>query len=362
MPTFCEKDLNLIMLAVILAFSLLECGLPAFLWMLGAFLLGLLLWYFVSQSRYGAQVEDQRRKINALQDQLEKTTNTYRATQANFTQLLSNHKQLKAQLQQGPSPDGGIPAEPVRETEVIRTVEVTKEVPVVQVKEVIKEVEIVREVPVVETVEVIKEIEVIKEVPIEVVKEVEVIREVEVVKEVPIIQEVEVIREVPVEVVKEVEVPKIVEIIKEVPVEIIREVEVIKQVEVIREKAVGPRPLTSSEEDSVPADDDPRVDSRKPTDSGVLTNLIGETKEDNLRLIEGIGPKIESILKKAGLRTWRILSQMTAEEIREILLTEGGERYKVHDPSSWPQQALLAADGKFDELKAYQKGLDGGKF
>ena len=53
---------------------------------------------------------------------------------------------------------------------------------------------------------------------------------------------------------------------------------------------------------------------------------------------------------------------MTAEEIREILLTEGGERYKVHDPSSWPQQALLAADGKFDELKAYQKGLDGGKF
>ncbi|MEO0779182.1 MAG: hypothetical protein AAF146_21640 [Bacteroidota bacterium] len=318
------------MLAVILAFSLLECGLPAFLWMLGAFLLGLLLWYFVSQSRYGAQVEDQRRKINALQDQLEKTTNTYRATQANFTQLLSNHKQLKAQLQQGPSPDGGIPAEPVRETEVIRTVEVTKEVPVVQVKEVIKEVEIVREVPVVETVEVIKEIEVIKEVPVEVVKEVEV--------------------------------PKIVEIIKEVPVEIIREVEVIKQVEVIREKAVGPRPLTSSEEDSVPADDDPRVDSRKPTDSGVLTNLIGETKEDNLRLIEGIGPKIESILKKAGLRTWRILSQMTAEEIREILLTEGGERYKVHDPSSWPQQALLAADGKFDELKAYQKGLDGGKF
>ena len=30
-------------------------------------------------------------------------------------------------------------------------------------------------------------------------------------------------------------------------------------------------------------------------------------------------------------------------------------------PETWPQQAQLAADGKWDELKALQDELDGGK-
>mgnify|MGYP000020229435 CR=1 FL=1 len=85
-----------------------------------------------------------------------------------------------------------------------------------------------------ETVEVIKEIEVIKEVPVEVIKEVEVEKEVEKIIEVPVEKEVEVIREVekivevPVDVVREVEV------IREVPVEVVKEVEVIKEVPVDR--------------------------------------------------------------------------------------------------------------------------------
>ncbi|KDN36019.1 hypothetical protein RSAG8_11105, partial [Rhizoctonia solani AG-8 WAC10335] len=140
--------------------------------------------------------------------------------------------------------------------EVVRTVEVVKEVPVEIIKEVIKEVqvpvEVIREVEVVKEVEIIREVqvpvevvrtvEVVKEVPVEIIKEVikevqvpvEVIREVEVVKEVPVEIIREVIKEVPVEVIREV----IKEVIKEVPVEVIREVEVVKVVEVVRETPV----------------------------------------------------------------------------------------------------------------------------
>jgi hypothetical protein len=38
-----------------------------------------------------------------------------------------------------------------------------------------------------------------------------------------------------------------------------------------------------------------------------------------------------------------------------------GERYRIHNPKTWPQQAALASDGKWDELKALQYDLCGGR-
>ncbi len=83
-------------------------------------------------------------------------------------------------------------------------------------------------------------------------------------------------------------------------------------------------------------------------------------KQDDLKIIEGIGPKIESLLKEGGLETWAKVATATPEQIREILLA-AGPRYKMHNPTTWPQQAKLADEGKFDELKAWQDELDGGK-
>jgi len=57
-------------------------------------------------------------------------------------------------------------------------------------------------------------------------------------------------------------------------------------------------------------------------------------KEDDLKLVEGIGPKIESLLKSANIKTFRELSDITPEQIREILREKGGERYAFHDPST----------------------------
>ena len=83
-------------------------------------------------------------------------------------------------------------------------------------------------------------------------------------------------------------------------------------------------------------------------------------KSDNLQVVEGIGPKINQLLNDAGIVTWRQLSQTNTERLKQIL-TDAGPRFKMHNPQSWPEQALFAADEKWQGLIDLQKVLDGGK-
>ncbi len=83
-------------------------------------------------------------------------------------------------------------------------------------------------------------------------------------------------------------------------------------------------------------------------------------KGDDLKKIEGIGPKIAEILNENGVKTFADLAAMDAGKIKEILLAKG-KRYAMHNPTTWPKQAALAAEGKWDELKKWQDELDGGK-
>ena len=82
--------------------------------------------------------------------------------------------------------------------------------------------------------------------------------------------------------------------------------------------------------------------------------------KDDLKKVEGIGPKIASLLNDAGINTFAELAASSPEKIREIL-EAAGSRYRVHDPATWPQQAGIAAEGKWDELKHLQDELKGGK-
>ena len=82
--------------------------------------------------------------------------------------------------------------------------------------------------------------------------------------------------------------------------------------------------------------------------------------EDDLKKVEGIGPKIEEILKAAGIKTFAKLSETDASAIKEILKA-AGPRFASKVPGTWPKQAGLAAAGKWDELKKWQDELDGGK-
>jgi large subunit ribosomal protein L17 len=81
---------------------------------------------------------------------------------------------------------------------------------------------------------------------------------------------------------------------------------------------------------------------------------------DDLKLIEGIGPKIADLLVAGGIATFADLAAATPEAIKAIL-EAAGPQYNIHDPQTWPAQSQLAADGKWDELKALQDELIGGK-
>ncbi len=83
--------------------------------------------------------------------------------------------------------------------------------------------------------------------------------------------------------------------------------------------------------------------------------------ENDLKIIEGIGPKISGILNKRGFKTWKALSEADPEAIRGYLLEDGGPRYRIHNPDTWPGQAKLAHEGLWQELKAFQEKLTGGR-
>ncbi len=85
----------------------------------------------------------------------------------------------------------------------------------------------------------------------------------------------------------------------------------------------------------------------------------GEDKEDDLKLIEGIGPKVSQILKEHGIKTFKDLSKKDPEDIKKLLESKGIRG--IVDPTTWPEQAKLAAEGKWEELKKLQTELKGGR-
>ncbi|MCU0339103.1 MAG: hypothetical protein MUE30_04410 [Spirosomaceae bacterium] len=81
---------------------------------------------------------------------------------------------------------------------------------------------------------------------------------------------------------------------------------------------------------------------------------------DDLKVVEGIGPVIEKLFNNAGIWTFAQLANTAPERLREILLA-GGTRFQIHDPGTWPDQAAMARDGKWDELKQWQDELNKGR-
>lgn len=83
-------------------------------------------------------------------------------------------------------------------------------------------------------------------------------------------------------------------------------------------------------------------------------------KKDNLTKIEGIGPKIATLLAEANIITFQDLSEAKLTVLENVLLN-AGPRFKMHKPTTWAEQATLAAKGDWDTLKKLQDELDGGK-
>jgi predicted flap endonuclease-1-like 5' DNA nuclease len=82
--------------------------------------------------------------------------------------------------------------------------------------------------------------------------------------------------------------------------------------------------------------------------------------KDDLTKVEGIGKKIEALLYKNKIYSYKQLSKTTITSLKTVL-ESGGSKFSLHNPGSWPKQAKLAAEAKWEDLELLQKHLKGGK-
>jgi predicted flap endonuclease-1-like 5' DNA nuclease len=116
-------------------------------------------------------------------------------------------------------------------------------------------------------------------------------------------------------------------------------------------KAARPRTGSVAAEASVMA---------APTLATVIVEAPVLAVPDDLEKIEGIGPKISALLQEAGITTFAQLANTDAGQLRQIL-QKAGSRFQMTDPSSWPQQAELAAAGRWAEFETLQSQLSSGQ-
>lgn len=88
-----------------------------------------------------------------------------------------------------------------------------------------------------------------------------------------------------------------------------------------------------------------------------LESIRQGENSDDLKVIKGVGPKIEQLLNEADIFTYEEMAATTVEKLREVL-DGGGERYFMHDPSTWPKQAEMAKEERWDELTQWQKKMN----
>ncbi len=84
-------------------------------------------------------------------------------------------------------------------------------------------------------------------------------------------------------------------------------------------------------------------------------------KPDDLERIEGIGPKISSLLEAAGIKTFAQLAETEVDRIKQILAEADPKLLQLADPTTWPRQARMAATGKWEALEKWQDRLKGGR-
>ena len=79
---------------------------------------------------------------------------------------------------------------------------------------------------------------------------------------------------------------------------------------------------------------------------------------DDLTMIEGIGPKISSVLQAAGITTFSQLAAADVDQLKQLMLSAN---LRLADPASWPQQAAYLAAGDSDKFEELKTRLRGGK-
>jgi len=131
-----------------------------------------------------------------------------------------------------------------------------------------------------------------------------------------------------------------------------------------RWKARGPRPSAGKRSEMTRW---PFQSFGIPIRSAVPTDYVfratvpeaGSAASDDLERIEGIGPKIAALLNERGIVYYADLAIVSLSYLHAILAAAG---LSFADPSTWPEQAALAADGLWTELEALQGVLKAGRW
>lgn len=111
--------------------------------------------------------------------------------------------------------------------------------------------------------------------------------------------------------------------------------------------------------DPVPNPTGAMSDSATP-DLAVGSAVLGKRITlDDLKVIEGVGPKIETLCHGIGIRTWFDMS-ITEVSLLRTMLADAGSRFRTHNPQTWPRQAALLAAGQWEAFKALTDELDSG--
>jgi predicted flap endonuclease-1-like 5' DNA nuclease len=99
-------------------------------------------------------------------------------------------------------------------------------------------------------------------------------------------------------------------------------------------------------------------DARVPRKAKSVLASPSTRGRDDLRRIEGIGPKSTQVLAQAGIVSFRQLAATDVGLLRQILREAG---MRIVFPDTWPEQASLAAAGDWEGLSALQAQLDHGR-
>jgi predicted flap endonuclease-1-like 5' DNA nuclease len=122
-------------------------------------------------------------------------------------------------------------------------------------------------------------------------------------------------------------------------------------------------PVVEEEEVQVPVAEaeDAEEAPAEPTDAEEAPAETKAPEPDDLTRIEGIGPKISGVLQEAGITTFAQLADADPEGLSEILEAADPRLRRLADPTTWPEQAALAAADEWEAHEALRSELKGGR-
>jgi len=113
-----------------------------------------------------------------------------------------------------------------------------------------------------------------------------------------------------------------------------------------------------AEEESTEVETDEPEESVEAETEEATSESDAPVEPDDLTKVEGIGPKISSVLQKQGISTYSQLANTNVEKLKQIMTDA---KIRIAHPDTWPEQATLAATGDWDGLDKLQDELKGGR-